>query len=154
MTSRLTNPLAERAKFLGDNAADAATGKEIFTIGELAREFGITLRTLGFYEDKGLINPQRSGMTRLYSRRDRARLKLALLGRRIGFTLTEIRELLDLYYLEDGQTTQLRIASGKFTEQIAKLEKQRADIDAALSELQSNLAIVRDRLAAGKEPTG
>ena len=75
-----------------------------FTIGDLAREFGVTLRTLRFYEDKDLIRPRRQGLNRLYGRRDRARLKLILLGKKVGFSLAEIKEMLELYDLRDGQT--------------------------------------------------
>lgn len=147
MTSRLNDPLVERAKFLAASDKTQNPGQEIFTIGELSREFGVTLRTLRFYEDRGLLTPQREGMNRLYSRRDRARLKLVLMGKRIGFSLTEIRELIDLYDLRDGQATQLRVARDRFEQQIAKLERQREDIDAALSELNATSATVADMLA-------
>src|SRR5690349_16348535 len=93
---------------------DQTAAKTIFTIGDLAREFGVTLRALRFYEDKGLLTPQREGLNRLYSRRDRARLKLILMGKRVGFSLVEIKEMLDLYDLKDGQVTQLKVAHEKF----------------------------------------
>ncbi|MCC2113902.1 MAG: MerR family DNA-binding transcriptional regulator, partial [Hyphomicrobiales bacterium] len=110
----------------------AKTAKTTFTIGDLAREFGTTLRTLRFYEDKGLLHPKRDGQQRLYSRRDRARLNLILRGKRVGFSLNEIREMVDLYDLRDGQVTQLRVALSKFSEQIAVLEEQRRDIEQAI----------------------
>lgn len=149
MTSRLIDPLVEREKFLAAQPGAEATEskKTMFTIGELAREFGITLRALRFYEDKGLITPQRSGTTRLYSRRDRARLKLVLLGKRVGFSLGDIREILDLYDLRDGQVTQLRVARDRFAEQIVKLEKQRKAIDEALADLRRASKTVDDLLA-------
>ncbi|ESR26418.1 MerR family transcriptional regulator [Lutibaculum baratangense] len=120
--------------------------KTVFTIGDLAREFDITLRALRFYEDKGLLNPRRQGLQRLYSRRDRARLKLILMGKRVGFSLTEIKEMLDLYDLKDGQVTQLRVALDKFGAQISLLEEQRSEIDQALSELRRTHKVVEGML--------
>ena len=111
-----------------------------FTIGDLAREFDVTLRTLRFYEDKGLLDPRREGLNRLYSRRDRARLKIVLLCKRVGFSLTEIKEMLDLYDQKDGQLTQLRAVLRKFSDQVAVLEEQRKDIEAGLVELHENIA--------------
>lgn len=111
-----------------------------FTIGDLAREFDVTLRTLRFYEDKGLLDPRREGLNRLYSRRDRARLKIVLLCKRVGFSLTEIKEMLDLYDLKDGQMTQLRTVLRKFTDQVAVLEEQKKDIEAGIVELHENIA--------------
>jgi DNA-binding transcriptional MerR regulator len=120
--------------------------KSAFSIGELSREFGVTLRTIRFYEDKGLLSPRRQGMTRLYSRRDRARLKLILLGKRVGFSLVEIGDMLDLYDLKDGQTTQLRVALGKFDQQITFLESQRAEIDQAVVDLKRAREVVSGML--------
>ena len=114
----------------------------MFSIGDLAREFDVTLRTLRFYEDKGLVNPKREGLARLYSRRDRARLKLVLMGKRVGFSLTEIKGMLDLYDLRDGQVAQLEVALGRFNEQISVLERQKKDIEQALSELKRTTAVV------------
>ncbi|HUG62110.1 MAG TPA: MerR family DNA-binding transcriptional regulator [Methylomirabilota bacterium] len=126
----------------------------MFSIGDLAREFGVTLRTLRFYEDKGLVNPRRDGMNRLYSRRDRARLKLVLMGKRVGFSLTEIKNMLDLYDLRDGQVAQLRLALGRFNEQISVLERQKKDIEQALAELRRTTAVVsgllKEKEAAGQ----
>lgn len=127
-------------------------GPATFTIGELAREFGVTLRTLRFYEDKGLINPRREGTTRVYSRRDRARLRLVLMGKRVGFSLSEIREMLDLYDLRDGQVPQMRTAVDRFNQQIAVLERQKRDIEQALDDLKRTISVVtgmlREREAA------
>ena len=114
----------------------------LFTIGDLSREFDVTLRTLRFYEDKGLVNPKREGLARLYSRRDRARLKLVLMGKRVGFSLTEIKGMLDLYDLRDGQVAQLEVALGRFNEQISVLERQKKDIEQALSELKRTTAVM------------
>lgn len=122
------------------------TKKTQFSIGELAKEFDCTLRTLRFYEDKGLLNPKRDGMNRIYSRRDRARLKLVLMGKRVGFSLTEIRDMLDLYDLRDGQVTQLRVALDRFNGQIDVLRSQRQEIDQAIEELTRTVEIVSGML--------
>jgi len=120
--------------------------KSTFTIGDLAREFDVTLRTLRFYEDKGLLAPRRLGASRLYGRRDRARLKLVLLGKRVGFSLDEIKGMLDLYDLRDGQTTQLRISLAKFGQQIESLKRQKADIETAIRELSRTVEVVSGML--------
>ncbi len=129
------------------SAGDAGDGRRtLFTIGELAREFDITLRALRFYEDRGLLNPRRQGQQRLYTRRDRARLKLILMGKRVGFPLSEISEMLELYDLKDGQVTQLRVALQRFDEQIARLDGQRAEIEQALGELRRTRQVVAGML--------
>ncbi len=124
-----------------------------YTIGELAREFDVTLRTLRFYEDKGLVNPRRDGATRIYTRRDRGRLKLVLMGKRVGFSLSQIREMLDLYDFRHGQVSQMRVAIERFNEQIAVLEHQKRDIEQALDDLKRTVAVVsgmlREREGAG-----
>jgi DNA-binding transcriptional MerR regulator len=120
---------------------------ETFRIRDLAREFGVTARALRFYEECGLLSPRRAGQERIYSRRDRARLKLVLLGKRVGFSLEEIRGMLDLYDLGDGQATQLNVAAKRFREQIAQLKTQRLDIDKAIAELERVTEIVERRLA-------
>jgi DNA-binding transcriptional MerR regulator len=129
--------------------------KTSFTIGDLSREFGVTLRTLRFYEDKDLLHPRRHGQNRIYSRRDRARLKLILLGKKVGFSLVEIGDMLDLYDLRDGQVTQLKVALDKFGKQVAVLEQQKRDIEQAIDELTQTMAVVsgmlRDREAAGED---
>lgn len=127
-------------------SAQDDTKKLTFTIGDLSKEFGITLRTLRFYEDKGLLNPRREGMNRIYTKRDRARLKLVLMGKRVGFSLDEIRNMLDLYDLRDGQVTQLRVALTKFNEQIDVLVNQKNDIEQAIGELQRTVDIVSGML--------
>ncbi|MYZ49611.1 MerR family transcriptional regulator [Propylenella binzhouense] len=129
-----------------------------FTIGDLSREFGVSLRTLRFYEDKQLLNPKRQGPHRIYSRRDRARLKLVLMGKKVGFSLTEIKEMLDLYDLKDGQAVQLKVALDKFTRQIEVLKQQKSEIERAIEELSRTLAVVdgmlRDREAEAREAAG
>ena len=118
-----------------------------FTIGDLAKEFDVSLRTLRFYEDKNLLNPRRDGVTRIYSRRDRARLKLVLMGKRVGFSLDEIKDMLDLYDLKDGQSTQLKVSLKRFNEQIALLEKQKQDVEQAIDELSRTVKVVEGMLA-------
>jgi DNA-binding transcriptional MerR regulator len=108
-----------------------------YSISDLAEEFGVTARTIRFYEAESLIAPQRRGQTRVYSPRDRARLVLILRGKRVGFSLTEIKEMLDLYDMEGGRTVQLSHALKKFDERINSLERQRADIEHSLVELRA-----------------
>lgn len=124
-----------------------APEKTSFTITELAREFGVSLRALRFYEDKGLLAPMRRGQTRIYSRRDRARLILILRGKRVGFSLADIREMLDLYDTEEGHEAQLRVSLDKFRRRIEILERQRQDIDGAIDELKHSCAKVERMLA-------
>ncbi len=125
------------AQTLGNTRNEVDKRAAVFSIGDLAREFNVTLRTLRFYEDKGLLFPSRNGLTRIYSRRDRARLKLILMGKRVGFSLNKIKEILDLYDLQDGQVTQLRVALTTFKEQIDHLQTQKSDIEWAIAELKS-----------------
>ena len=117
-----------------------------FTIGDLAREFGVTLRTLRFYEDRGLLSPKRHGTSRIYNRRDRARLKLALMGKKVGFSLAEIKEILDLYDLKDGQAIQLRVALERFERQIGVLKQQKQDVEQAIEELTRTMDVVAGML--------
>jgi DNA-binding transcriptional MerR regulator len=119
-----------------------------FTIGDLAGEFGVTLRTLRFYEDRNLIHPRRDGVSRLYSRKDRARLKLILLGKRVGFSLSEIKEMLDLYELRDGRPARLRAALGQFAAQIEKLRRHKEDVEQAVDELEHTMNVVTGMLRA------
>ncbi len=111
-----------------------SSGRDIFTISDLSKEFEITARALRFYEDQGLIAPQRKGMTRLYSRRDRGRLAWILRAKRVGFSLLEIREIIDLY--DVGQSTQRLFTIRKCQERIALLQAQRIDIDSAIADLE------------------
>jgi DNA-binding transcriptional MerR regulator len=116
-----------------------------YTISELAREFEVTPRALRFYEDKGLLSPTRDGLNRVYSAADRARLKLILQGKSVGFSLSDIREMLDLYKLE-GHRAQLKLAIRKSREQIRNLEKQQKDIEAALESLRDGIRWAEQRL--------
>ncbi len=105
------------------------------TITELAKEFDITTRTIRHYEDEGLLSPRREGQNRLFSQRDRVRLKLALRGKRLGFTLAEIRELFDLYDLARDEKRQLEQFLTKLEKRRASLEQQREDIEVMLNEI-------------------
>src|SRR5687768_14646451 len=122
--------------------------RDVFTIRDLAKEFDISARTLRFYEEKGLLDPTRRGEQRLYTRRDRARLAYVLAGKTVGFSLEEVREMLDLYDLGDGQVTQLKVALGKFAERIERLERQKADIDRVVAELTRASDAMKAKLAS------
>lgn len=106
-----------------------------FTISDLAKEFGVTTRTIRYYEDQGLLSPKREGMNRVFSHRDRVRLKLALRGKRLGFSLSEIRELFDLYDLAKDERRQLEAFLMRLEKRRALLEQQREDIEVMLSEI-------------------
>jgi DNA-binding transcriptional MerR regulator len=116
--------------------------KAPYSIGEMCDAFGVTARALRFYEDEGLIAPERRGTQRLYSERDRARVAWILRGKRTGFSLAEIRELLDLYDLDDHRQTQRLVTLERCKEKIATLERQRGDIDATITELQQFIALL------------
>lgn len=128
------------------NNVSVETGEDLVRIGEMAKKYGVTLRTLRFYEDKGLLNPQRDGSTRLYTRRDKARLKLILLGRKVGFSLRDVKQMMDLYDPTGSNTKQLRLALDKSEKQLARLQKQRALIDDAINELSGSMSAVRQML--------
>lgn len=125
---------------------DTDAGKSAYyTIGDLAREFEVTLRTLRFYEDKGLLNPARDGLTRLYSAKDREHLQLILKGKRLGFPLVEIGEMIASH--GDGKTPSLAMSAETVKDQIAHLERQRQDIDEALDELRQSFEKLTRRAA-------
>ena len=110
--------------------------KNYFTIGDLAREFGVTLRTLRFYEDRGLLSPLREGMLRLYDGRDRTRLQIILKGKQLGFTLSEIRDMVGSSAYVDNASPRLELTQEQITTQISYLDNQRIEIEAALAELR------------------
>ncbi|MFY9511629.1 MAG: MerR family DNA-binding transcriptional regulator [Rubrivivax sp.] len=129
-----------------DAHRDEGTG-ELFGITELCREFGITLRTIRFYEDKGLLSPRRVNGTRVYTRRDRARLSLILRSKAIGAPLSEIKRYLDLYGAHgEGRVQQLKFVVERTDKAIAELEQKRAHIEASLAELRVINATVRKQL--------
>ncbi|KAA3629726.1 MAG: MerR family DNA-binding transcriptional regulator [Proteobacteria bacterium] len=109
---------------------------DFYTVTELADELGITPRTIRFYETKALIKPRRAGTTRVYTHRERARMQLILRGKRLGFSLADIREYLDLYDADPLQGKQLRLLTQKIDRRISELEQQREDLETALQELQ------------------
>ena len=108
---------------------------DLMRIGDVAKMFDVSLRTLRFYEDKGLIQPKREGMTRLYSARDLSRLKLITFGTRVGFSLREIKQMMDLYDPSGTNMRQYRFVLDKSERQIGRLEEQRRQLDAAITEL-------------------
>jgi DNA-binding transcriptional MerR regulator len=130
---------------VADHRSDDAA--ELFGIAELCREFGISPRAIRFYEDKGLLAPRRVNGTRVYTRRDRARLSLILRAKAIGSSLAEIKHYLDLYGAHgEGRTVQMKYVLDKTSKAIAELEQKRAHIDASLAELRIINATVQRAL--------
>ena len=119
-----------------------------YTIRQLCTEFEVTARALRFYEDRGLLAPGRQGLNRVYGPRDRARLQLIVRGKRVGFSLTELREILDLYDEKDGGAVQMAHSLAKFRERIEALKRQREDIDESIATLEDGCGRLADRLAA------
>lgn len=126
-------------------------GEQTYGISDLAHEFGITARAIRFYEDKGLIAPVRDGQRRIFSPRDRVRLKLILRGKRLGFSLREIQEILDLYDAEPGEAGQLAHLLAKFGERRESLIRQREDIDLTLQEIDRLEDQCRDLLTTSDD---
>lgn len=119
----------------GQRPAQTKGATQLYSIGELAGEFGISTRAIRFYESKGLIAPERVGSNRIYEKRDRARLILILRGKRLGFSLEEIAEYLNLYDADPNQIAQTRLLLNKVETSVAELEGKRRDIEAALGDL-------------------
>src|SRR5271169_5814985 len=118
----------------------------LYSIGDLSSEFGISPRAIRFYEDQGLVRPQRIGGNRVYTYKDRVRLILVLRGKRLGFSLADIKEMLDLYDVDPGHVEQLRVALAKGQQRIAELERQRAELTETLKELRELEAMALARL--------
>ena len=122
------------------DAGEAGEGAKFYTIGDLAREFGVTLRTLRFYEDRGLLSPRRDGTARIYDARDRERLSVILKGKQLGFTLTEIRAMVAEERSGAGAAMNLKLSLDQIESQFQHLEQQKKEIEDALAELQARRA--------------
>ncbi|GLQ17572.1 MerR family transcriptional regulator [Maritalea porphyrae] len=129
--------------------APSAGGGYVYTIGDLADFFGITHRALRFYEDKGMLKPRRVGQKRLYSNKDRTKLRLILNGKQIGMTIREIQEFLESYELRDGNDVQMRKALAKIRSQRLLLKQRRESIEMSLQELERVEKIIAGMVEAG-----
>ncbi len=145
----MTVPRAARIELgsnVNMNANTGAVRSARYTITQLCREYDVTPRTLRFYEQKGLLHPEREGQNRIFNYRDRARLHLILRGKKVGFSLDEIKEMLDLYQVEDGEALQLQMAYAKGTAQLKNLEEQKAALEDAIEDLSEGLKTTRGML--------
>jgi DNA-binding transcriptional MerR regulator len=124
--------------------------RDHFSISDLSAEFDVTARALRFYEDEGLIAPERRGTTRIYSQRDRARLAWILRGKRVGFSLGEIREMIDLYDIGDGRKIQRQTTIERCRDRISLLTAQKRDIDAAIHELDDFVTLLETHGSSGQ----
>jgi DNA-binding transcriptional MerR regulator len=134
MTEDMASLRGSLAGFGDGSAADAA---RTYSIADLAEAFTVTPRSIRFYEDEGLISPERRGQNRVYSSRDVARLAWVLRGKRVGFSLADIREMLDLYDAGDGRASQRQVTLEKCRTRLAALQSQRADLDHVIDELDT-----------------
>lgn len=135
----MNNNTAEQLQTVED-AVRRADRAKTFTIGDLAREFNVTLRTLRFYEDRGLLSPRREGTARIYDARDRSRLSVILKGKQLGFTLTEIRAMVAEERAGETPGANLNLSLAQVDDQIAHLEQQKIEIEQALVELKTHRA--------------
>ena len=142
MPAAVAAAVEPRARRRAAPLADAPT----FAIGELAREFGLTTRAIRFYEDSGLLSPQRVGRHRVYTVRDRARLTLTLRGKRLGLKLAEVKELIDMYETRRDTDAQLRRFLGVLARHQLQLEQRMGDLQATLDEVLAQQAAARRQL--------
>ncbi|MFV3128675.1 MerR family transcriptional regulator [Niveispirillum sp. KHB5.9] len=136
-----------------EQAKHNASPTQTFTIGQLADEFGLTLRSLRFYEDEGLISPARVGQARIYTTRDRARLKLICRGKRLGFSIGEIKDFLDLYDTDEAQVEQMTYLLRGARARIRHLEQQLRDVQQTLKELHEIDGMIVSHLVSKGVPT-
>lgn len=139
--------LADSVGMTAKSPADA-----LYSIRDLAASFGVTPRALRFYEQQGLITPRRKGATRLYTAADRARLILILRGKRVGFSLAEIKDMLDLEAVQHASQSHLENSISRFRARIEALKRQRDDIDDAISELEAGVVWMEERLNDREPP--
>lgn len=147
MKLMLAGDAAANAFENGSSKDSADAGEALARIGDMAKTYGVTLRTLRFYEDKGLLSPKREGSTRLYTRRDRARLQLILLGRKVGFTLRDVKHMIDLYDPKGTNAKQLKVMLEKSEKQMGRLLKQKEAIDEAIGDLDHAMQTARKMLS-------
>lgn len=121
-------------------------GERLYTIRQLTRELRVTARTLRYYEDEGMVRPLRRGLVRIYSEHDRARLIIILRGRRLGFSVSEMREVAKMYDCKDGNPAEMIAARRKFEARIRQLEEQKLDLEQALRQLRHCVAEINDGL--------
>jgi len=145
MFASLANESQQLSVFLSNGDVED-TKQRWFSIGDLAREFNITLRSLRFYEDKGLLDPRRDGLSRIYSRRDRTHLQRVLSCKRLGFSLREIKELLDVYDTRNLRAHHLKFVIGKFKDQMIVLQQQKENIENGISELADHIEQISEVL--------
>ncbi len=126
----------------------------VLTIRQMCDKFDVTARTLRFYEDKELISPIREGQKRLYTKREQVRVNLILQGKRFGFSLEAMRELLDLYYLDDQQKTQMERAISMGEQRLIDMEQQRKELDQAIIDIKERLKISNDWLKSAQKKAG